>query len=460
MPNFPPEVWMRIFSFVKDNETFKDIVLTSHQFNTLGQEELVRNMYWKRGEDVQPRLAECGTNSRRHLLKELNVRLVNGSYEAQANVAAMSIFPNLSELTIRNGRITEGIHAALAHLPSLRRLRLQWCTIHPVARALSTPSTVTHLVLHEASTDPDGQHYGGVDGDALRARNLTLIPLPLLHGLDSLFLSSDKFASRPIQQAYALLPDAPNVVHLSVTGPPSPPSTRALRAGPTPLALPALTTFCGPHCIAAEVLPAAAQITELTLTDPISGSQALRIIARLHARAVRSVELTLTRWESEVLYEIAHRFVQCMRIKIVHHYLGPSHEFLFDFGIHHLNRMQALDTLLIRARPRDAMERAPQMHDFPSGEVGEYVRAREQWDAEGKAGLRDVPSPPSVENTRESLAVWTRYNPHLEVIALGQRVWTRAFRGTVWSAEMAKAWRGDEERYVDLQDRFTILTRA
>ncbi|KAJ6461958.1 hypothetical protein DFH09DRAFT_1114138 [Mycena vulgaris] len=430
MLTFPPELWPRIFSFVKDNETFKDIVLTSRQFNAFAQEELIRNMYWRRGEDVEPRLAQWSTHPKRYHLKELNVRLLHSSSQARANVAGMSIFPNLGELTIRNGRITEEIHAALAQLPHLHRLRLQWCFLERVTRAQMAPSTVRHLVLHDSCTEHDRQDYE-------QMQNLTLIPLPLLNGLDTLFLSSDMTAAHPIQQAYTLLPDAPNVVTLRVTGPPSTSSTHASQPAPTPLVLRGLITFRGPYCIAVEVLPAAAHIADFTLTDAISGAQALHIITRLHADAVRNVELTLIRWDPEVLREIAHRFLQCKRIKIVHYYLGPSHEFLFDLGIQHLARMKALNTLLIRARPQDAMNLPGLRLDDFRLEFGEYRRAYKEWEAEGRAGLRHVPPQPSVEECREYLTVWTPYNPHLEVVALGRHVWTRAFRGIVWSAEMA-----------------------
>ncbi|KAJ6536525.1 hypothetical protein DFH09DRAFT_1324560 [Mycena vulgaris] len=115
MLTFPPGLWLHIFSFVEGYKTFKDIILTStsHQFNALGQQELVRNM---------------STNPQRHRLKELNACLLHSPSQAQANVAGMSIFPKLGELTIFNAHITEEIHAVLAHLPNVYRLRLQWCT--------------------------------------------------------------------------------------------------------------------------------------------------------------------------------------------------------------------------------------------------------------------------------------------------------------------------------------------
>jgi hypothetical protein len=74
-PNFPHEVLMRIFSFVKDTETFYDIIRASRAFYAIGSEEKVRSMYWKKAEDVEPRLASWKENPRRRLVKELNIRL-------------------------------------------------------------------------------------------------------------------------------------------------------------------------------------------------------------------------------------------------------------------------------------------------------------------------------------------------------------------------------------------------
>jgi hypothetical protein len=75
MSTFPPEVLLRMFSFVRDNETFNEILLTTHQFHALGNEELTRNKYWKKAEDVLPRLEFWRTNPRRHRIQELNFRL-------------------------------------------------------------------------------------------------------------------------------------------------------------------------------------------------------------------------------------------------------------------------------------------------------------------------------------------------------------------------------------------------
>jgi hypothetical protein len=98
--------------------------------------------------------------------------------------------------------------------------------------------------------------------------------------------------------------------------------------------------------------------------------------------------------------------------------------------------MTALETLLFHARPEDAEERAPRIHHF-YGEYSDYFDAAEKWAKDGKAGLRDVPPPPTDQESRENLAIWTQYNPHLEVVSLGDRLWTRAFRGsgTGWTAD-------------------------
>ncbi|KAJ7720080.1 hypothetical protein DFH07DRAFT_309217 [Mycena maculata] len=436
---FPPETLLRILSFVKDDETFKDIVLSSRQFHVLGKEELTRDMDWKKAEDVEPRLAEWRENPRRHRVKALNLRLFNYDHDflVQRNIfASLDIFSNLSCLTIRNGRITSHIHTTVTQLQNLRQLRLMWCGIYAFERTNAppaTPFTVTSLVLHEVgSFDRAGQHLESLGPDALRARNLTLMPLALLSGLRSLTVSSEKSSWRVMQQAYCLLPDTRNLVDLKVTGPPS-----VEDPGPKPLpvlVVPLLTTFSGPHYIAASLMRSATQIAKVILTDDISAQQALQVIENLHPVGVRNIELTLEHWDADVLHEIAHRFTQCTRIKLVHRYWGPSDDFLFNFGVHHLPRTQ-IDTLLIHARPEDAVRQPPSLHTrFFADGFGHYSAKIRKWEADGAAGLRHVPPLPSEEDVREYFAVWVRYNPRLEVVSIGNRLWTRDVRGTVWTA--------------------------
>ncbi|KAJ7436481.1 hypothetical protein B0H11DRAFT_2110319 [Mycena galericulata] len=450
---FPPEVLLRMLSFVKDNDSFKDIVKVSRQFYALGTEERARNMYWTYAEDVEPRLVQWAQNSRRHRTKELNISL-KLSYDynfilQQKIFASLHIFPNLTSLTIRGGRITGHIHTAVTHLPSLRRLRLQWCAIYAVDRTAAPPAqpfTVTSLVLHDIHVfDRTGEELDILDAAALQQRNLSLMPLALLNGLTALEIFSDLSSARVLRQAYCFLRDTPLLAELRVEGPPpssSPYEDDPLGLGPGPspspspplppaLALPLVHTFRGPHCIAASLMASAAHIAEVVLTDEMTPSQALIIVKSLHPGAVRNVELTLERWDEEVACEIGSRFVQCKRIKIVHRYGGPSEEWLFDFGIRRLP--PTLNTLLIHARPQNAVRQEPRPHFFDdSDDDSDYFA--EEWDDEGAAGLRDVPPPPGEEDVREAFAVWKRYMPYLEVVAVGGHLWTKDFGGSVWQA--------------------------
>ncbi|KAJ7689815.1 hypothetical protein B0H17DRAFT_1134752 [Mycena rosella] len=437
MPAFPPEVLMRIFSYIKDNESFSELALTSRQFNVLGREEQTRNKYWQKAEDVQPRIARWRTSPQWHLLKDLNIHLADYSDDmATQNIAALDIFSNLSALTIRNGRITPIVHAALMGLMSLMSLRLMWCLLCVVDRAAPappTPFTVTSPVLHAVHVmDRSGERLDDLTIGALCVRGLVLIPVHLLHGLQSLSISSDQSASRVIRQGHALLPDAHNLVHLSAVAPPSAynPEPRPASAA---LVLSALTSFVGPRCLAGELMHGAGHLAALTGTNEITTLQALDILAALTPHAMRSIEMTLTRWADEVLYEIVHRFAACKRVRLIYRYLGPSDVFLFHAG-HHLERMPVLNMLLLHARPEDTFERVPHP-SYYGYSVGEYFQAKQKWEADGAAGMRAVPPPPNEVQMWEYLAVWTRYNPRLEVISVGagERLWTRAFRGRVWS---------------------------
>ncbi|KAJ7689794.1 hypothetical protein B0H17DRAFT_602103 [Mycena rosella] len=446
MPALPPEVLMRIFSYIKDNESFPKLALTSRQFNALALEEQTRNKYWKEAEDVQPCLARWRTNPRRRLVKDLNIQLadyldhmgqenIGAEHLAQQNIAALDIFSNLSALTIRNGFITPAMHAALMSLTSLTSLRLQWCLLYVVDRAVPpppTPFTVTSLVLHGAQiVDRSGERFD-LAIETLRARGLSLVPVHLLHGLQSISISSDQSAARVIRQAHALLPDAHNLVHLSAVGPRSAYNPES-RPAPAALVLPALTTFIGPHYLAGELVGDAAHLAALTVTDEITAAQALDILAALTPHAVHSIEMTLTRWADEVQCEIAHRFAACKRVRLVYRYLGPSDAFLFNAG-HHLTRMPALNTLLLHARPEDALGTAPSPSHYGFG-AGGYFQAVRKWEEDSAAGLHVVPPPPGGAQMREYLAVWTWYSPLLEVVSVGvgERLWKHAFRGRVWS---------------------------
>ncbi|KAJ7288803.1 hypothetical protein C8J57DRAFT_1214896 [Mycena rebaudengoi] len=430
---------MRIFSFVKDTETFYDIIRASRAFYAIGSEEKVRSIYWKKAEDVEPRLASWKENPRRRLVKELNIRLpFFEDDDAQRRIlTSLSIFPNLSSLTIRNGHIiTRHLNTAVTSLPNLRRLMLQWTTLETTdlsAAPPTTPFAVKNLLLHEVLfVDPQGEALVKLDATSLAALNLSLLPLQLLNGLESLSISSVQPSVDVRQQASAIIPDTPNLVHLAVRGPPSLFSPLSF---PT-FTAPSLSTFYGPRRIAASIIPSATNITRVCLLNEITSEQALELIQSVQPLAMRDIEMTLKHWVAEVLYEIAHRFSRCKRIKIVYRYWGPSSDVLFDLGIHHLPRMPALETLLFHARPEDAEERAPRIHHF-YGEYSDYFDAADKWAKDGKAGLRDVPPPPTDQESMEHLAIWTQYNPHLEVVSLGDRLWTRAFRGsgTGWTAD-------------------------
>ncbi|KAJ7123954.1 hypothetical protein C8R43DRAFT_1111792 [Mycena crocata] len=400
MAAVPPEVLMRMASFVKDDETLHNLGLATHQLNAIVSEELTRNKYWKKAEDVEPRLALWADNPRRHRVKELNFKLVqyDHNFVNQRRIfTSLHIFPNLSSLTIRNGRITAHIHTVVTHHPNLRRLRLQWCSIYAVGRSTappSTPFTVKSLLLHEVrfveSTGNHGIDIQDLDPSTLAARNLSLMPLQLLAGLESLSISSDRYAN-VVRQAYAILPSTPNLLHLSVTVLPAPLGSAS---APLPaLAVSALTTFRGPHAVALGVVASAVRITEVVLTDELNTVQALDVIKKLHPAAVRNVELTLTQWDAEVLYEIAHRFLACKRVRIVHRYQAPSDDFLRDVGVHYFPCMSALDTLIIHARPDDAVHKAPNLDHYSRHSMVDYVEAEKEWEEDGRAGLHDVPRP-------------------------------------------------------------------
>ncbi|KAJ7689801.1 hypothetical protein B0H17DRAFT_1331614 [Mycena rosella] len=421
---------MRIFSYIKDNESFPKLALTSRQFNVLAREEQTRNKYWQKAEDVQPRIASWRTSPRRHLLKDLNIRLADHSDDlATQNIAALDIFSNLSALTIQNGRITPTVRAALMGLTSLR---LMWCLLYIVERAApppATPFTVMSVMLHEAEI-ADRSCLDDLAIRAFRARGLALVPMHLLHGLQSLSISSDRSVARVIPQAHALLPDAYNLVHLNAVGPPSAYNPEP-RAAPAALVLPALTTFVGPRCLAGELVRGAGHLAALTVTNDVTAPQAFDVLSALTPHAMRSIEMPLTRWADEVLCEIAHRLTACKHVRLVYHYLGPSDGFLFDAG-HHLEPMPVLNTLLLHARPVGAFEKALSYYGYSAGG---YIQAKQKWEADGAAGMRAVPLPPSEAQMWEYLAMWTRYNPRLEVISVGvrERLWTRAFRDRVWS---------------------------
>ncbi|KAJ7728460.1 hypothetical protein B0H16DRAFT_1894080 [Mycena metata] len=364
----------------------------------------------------------------RHRVQELNIRLHKDSDATQRHIfSGLSVFTNLSSFTIRNGHITRELHTATINMPSLRRLRLQWCSLFAVSRSLPpvVPFTITDLLLHEVLIlDKEGEALDTRKLWILHRLNLSIVPPAHLGRLRALTISSEKSATEVASQAYALLPYTPLLESLNVLGPPL-----VYRSGPADsllaLNLPLLQLFKGPAQIASAMAKSAVYIAECTVTDEIGTLEALRVVGRLHEQTLRSIELTLTRWDDDVLCEIAHRLSQCKRIKIVHRYSAPGEEFLFNLGPQYLDRMPRLETLLIQARPEDAVE--PQNpHHF--GDSWDVLKASKKWRED--AWLRDVPQAPTVAATREWLAVWKKYTPLLELMDLGGRRWTREFQGS------------------------------
>ncbi|KAJ7208705.1 hypothetical protein B0H12DRAFT_1242974 [Mycena haematopus] len=236
--------------------------------------------------------------------------------------------------------------------------------------------------------------------------------------------TSDHSGKRAMDQATLLIPHTPRLIRLSVTGPFSTKEEYEHRQVHPPIQLPLLTGFRGPYRVALSLIRSAVDMEEVTVTDELTSEQALEILAGLHSHAVCSIELKLTRWDDDVLCEIAHRFDSCKRIKIVYCYGGPTEEFLFDLGVHHLCRMPGLDTLLIHARPgpEDAMNREP-TYPHSSELFDAFFVAHAQWVADGVAGKRTARPLPSIEVTKELLAVWRRYVPLLDLIELVQHHW-------------------------------------
>ncbi|KAJ7224931.1 hypothetical protein B0H12DRAFT_1240776 [Mycena haematopus] len=441
MLNFPNEVLLRIFSFVRDDETFNNILPVSPLFHVLGNDELTRNQYWERAEDVQPRFDHWTTNPRRHRVQELNFELSNDLIEQNNIFSSLSIFPNLTSLTIRNGTVSahmSHIYTALTSLQNLRRLRLEQCKFLPITRAvpptITALFTVKHLILHNIHFLIDFDFNSPIDAQLAKPVECPL-PLTLLGGLEELSISSDDSGTRAMGQATLLIPHTPRLIRLSVTGPFSTKEEDEHEEVHPPIQLPLLTGFRGPYRVALSLIRSAVNMEDVTVTDELTSEQALAVLAGLHPHAVRSIELKLTRWADDVLYEIAHRFASCKRIKIVYCYGGPTQEFLFVLGVHHLSRMPALDTLLIHARPEDAMDREPRYSEL----FRAFFAAHAKWVADGVAGKRITQPFPTNEVTKELLAVWRRYVPLLKLIKFGKCRWTRESRGGAWKVEAIDA---------------------
>ncbi|KAJ7208703.1 hypothetical protein B0H12DRAFT_1242973 [Mycena haematopus] len=195
MPTFPNEVLLRIFTFVRDDETFNDICRASQLFHALGNDELTRNQYWERAEDVQSRLDYWTTDPRRRRVQELNFTLSNDFIQHKI-FSSLNIFPNLTSLTIRNdtvGAHMSHIYTALTSLQNLRRLRLEQCKFLPITRA--APPTITlfpvkHLILHDIRFLIDFNLNTPIA--TLLAQPVECpLPLALLGGLEELSISPD-----------------------------------------------------------------------------------------------------------------------------------------------------------------------------------------------------------------------------------------------------------------------------
>ncbi|KAJ7486930.1 hypothetical protein FB451DRAFT_1168305 [Mycena latifolia] len=307
-------------------------------------------------------------------IEELDMGLVAYSDQASRNtIVTLQSFPNLCVVTLRGGQVTPQIHAALAQL-----LKLRLAPAEVGASDFPARSAVTRCTPRRCDAPCPGHR-------AASARTP-----PHARGTHHLLLiSSDTSASfsGPAVSPPCSCPVRRNIAEVALTDELTTPLAFDLLAGYTPV-----------RCC-----------TRLRTASSPARESSSCTATQAHRTYVLAPPLTLNL--------IAHQ------------------EALFALGAQHLARMPALHTLLIHGRPEGAVEAAPQREHYgPSFEwYTAYSEDKKKWTAERAAGLRAVPPPLDEVQSRECLAVWRKWTPSLEVVDVGERRWTREWRGTEWS---------------------------
>ncbi|KAJ6521167.1 hypothetical protein DFH09DRAFT_1426092 [Mycena vulgaris] len=459
---FPNEVWIWVFSHLVDGKSLHAVILTSWRFHNLGMDELLRTLVWKTTERAKNNLQFWEKN--KHLAYIPTSLSLNLARRRDPGIGDLPLilnhvpgFQNLDTLSLSNVILPPVFYHVLLSLPNLTHLELLTCRVSdaPPHFPFSFPSFleqdsrgieigITHLSLSNVRRDSPlpGTFHFHIDLltflpvlESLTLDDFPSVPDSVLQQLTSLTLRPAPSPDVVVHQLNAYLPHTQNLLHLTIGAPEAPAREILPQIVPT---APLLETLTAPESIAHGVLLGSPLLQSLTINTPFAKKQnALDIIERIHGATLRTLALTLTEWDDEVLLAIAYRLPACRSVKVVFTFAQPSDAFLFNLGVEHLPLLAELRTLHIHARAPDP---APPPPPDPSADdygmmglgpgLGFPWRVRAAPKKAEEKETRVMAVPPAEDACAEYLAAWTRYNGELrEVRFVSGRGWLRECGG-------------------------------
>ncbi|KAK7034098.1 hypothetical protein R3P38DRAFT_3496330 [Favolaschia claudopus] len=406
----PNEIWIHIFSFVRDGRSLKSVILTCHRFHDLALPELLQTVVWTSVEKAETHLDLVETQvASRSVPRELVLNLPKDTYtqidRTTEIVNRMAVFMNLETLSIIYGYLTDSFYDLLAHLPRLTHL------------SLAPPSHPSHPGPHHIHTLYEYLFAALPHVVALTHTDFHPVSVPHLPRLTSLSIDSlfDTHVVAMLTKHYLpRLHGSLRDLHVNVrkTVPdPHAPAEQLDPVEPSPLLL---RSFAGSFYIANRLLRSTTGLSSLRIINRFikKTKDALGFIEACSALPLEEIELGIEDWDDEVLLAIMHRLPSC------------QHDFLFHLGIQYLPLLAKLHTLHVYADPVLPPSQ-------PTEHSRRYFGAGEEDREDAKQRAPAVV--PEEESCVEYLAVWKKYTPALRRVQFVKgREWKREGERARW----------------------------
>ncbi|KAK7024813.1 hypothetical protein R3P38DRAFT_1052119 [Favolaschia claudopus] len=440
----PNEIWIHIFSLVREGRSLKSIILTCHRFHDLALPELLQRVVWTSVEKAETHMDFLETQvALRSVTRELVLNLPKDSYSQMDRITEivnrMAIFVNLDTLSIIYGYFTDSFYNLLANLPRLTHLSLTACHLARPPTNIPGPnsSVVTHLTMNDVMPLFSSFHMHTLHEYlfaalphvvALTHTDLHTVSAAQLPRLTSLSIDCPSNAHVVAMLVKYYLPRLGGTLrdlHVNIRKTLPNPHEPAEPLDPIELPVLLLRSFTGSLHIATGLLRSAPSLSSIRINDGFikKTQEALVFIEACSALPLEEIEFGVEDWDDEVLLAILHRLPSCQHVRLFFHYSQPSDDFLFHLGIQYLPLLAKLHTLHVYAKP--APPPSP-----PAQQFRRYLAGEEDTE-ESKQRVPAVI--PEEESCVEYLAVWKKYTPALRRVQFVKgREWKREGERARW----------------------------
>ncbi|KAK7008292.1 hypothetical protein R3P38DRAFT_3211286 [Favolaschia claudopus] len=445
----PNEIWIHIFSFVREGRSLKSIILTCHRFHDLALPELLQRVVWTSVEKAETHMDSLETQV---ALRSILTAKWTVSQVTEI-VNRMAFFVNLDTLSIIYGYFTDSFYNLLPNLPRLTHLSLTACHLARPPTNIPSPTTsqVTHLTMNHVTPMFSSFHTHTLyeylfaalpHVVALTQTDLHPVSAAQLPRLTSLSIDCSSNAHVVTMLVKHYLPRLGGTLrdlHVNVrkTLPDSHASSEQLEHIIIDLPVPLLRSFTGSMYIANCLLHSATNLSSIRINTGFikKTTDALALIEACSALPLEEIEFGVEDWDDEVLLAVMHRLPSCQHVRLFFQYSEPSdvscfgfhssltdklfQDFLFNLGIQYLPLLAKLHTLHVYAEP------AP-----PPSPPRRYL-AGEEYTEDPKQRVPAVI--PEEESCVEYSAVWKKYTPALRRVQFVKgREWKREGERARW----------------------------